>query len=81
MEFITQVYMIGMHSPAVAVFLQPQSLRNHGCSVRESRSLRTRMLSQSEAEGVSLESQSLVRVCVQRLKKLEPQEVEIKQGG
>lgn len=39
------------------------------------------MLSQSEAEGVSLESQSLVRVCVQRLKKLEPQEVEIKQGG
>lgn len=33
MEFITQVYMIGMHSPTVAVFLKPQSLRNHGCSV------------------------------------------------
>lgn len=81
MEFMTQVYMIGMPRPTMAVFLKSQSHRNHGCSVRESKSLRTRMLRQSEAEGLSLESRSLVRVCVQRLKKLEPQEVGIREGG
>lgn len=80
-EFIIQVYMIGMPRPTMAVFLKSQSHRNHGCSVQESRSLRTRMLRQSEAEGLSLESQSLVRVCVQRLKMLEPQEIGIRHGG
>lgn len=79
------IYYTGLHNWYAlshnAVFLKSQSHRNHGCSVRESRSLRTRMLRQSEAEGLSLESQSLVRVCVQRLKMLEPQEVGIRHGG
>lgn len=79
---MTLLYAIGVHSPTVGIFLKLyRAMETSSCSVREDRSHRTRMLLQSEAEGLSLESQSLVCVCIQRMKMLESQEVGVRPSG
>lgn len=72
-----------MHSPTMAVFLHLQStVEIRSCSVREGRNPRTRMSKDvAPIWGLSLESQPLMWVCVQRLKKLESQEVGVGTSG